>query len=94
MTEAAIKTEFHPQIEAIFESAQLRPVSVEVKGRHTAILSEAMHARVVAAAELIGETPRCNRVDRGSRPAVVIVPMEEIYRISHALGDITELRGL
>jgi len=75
------KTDFHPDIEAIFDLAQDDPILVDLGDTVIAVLSEALFAKAENAAKLLDLEIKSTRVARGDKPVVRLVPYEELTQL-------------
>lgn len=76
-----VKKAFHPDIEALFDLAQDDPVLVDLGDTVAAILSDDLFAKAENAAKLLDLEIKSTRIDRGDKPAIVMVPYEEITQL-------------
>ncbi len=76
-----VKKAFHPDIEAIFDLAQDDPVLVDLGDTVVAVLSDLLFSRAENAAKLLEIEIKSTRIDRGDKPAIVMVPYEEITQL-------------
>lgn len=82
---AQAKTDFHPDIEAMFDLAQDDPILADLGDKVIAVLSEALFAKADNAAKLLDLEIKSTRVERGDKPAVRLVPYEEITQLLELL---------
>lgn len=79
------KTDFHPEIEAIFDAAQEAPVLVDLGESETAVLSALLFERAKQAAATLDIELKFSHVDRGDKPDVVIVPFSQLTELLELL---------
>lgn len=76
MTKSTPKTDYHPEIEAIFDAAQDKPVLTTVGDKEVVNLSVKAFEDALAAGSLKPSDIRHQVIERGEKPNVVIIERE------------------